>query len=157
MRRSARIEHKATPITRTTTEIGFRNALRRSHMSIALLVGRYAALGETAQDRLVPPRPKRGSARPQGAPARHRFPPARENSVRPIHQRASRAPPDSVRVPAFPSCVRPRVRPACCPRLCARRPVRLAPCEVVPSGLAASGRSGPPQLARSLLPLSFLI
>src|SRR2546430_8724135 len=109
MRRRARMEHKATPITKTTTKIGFRNALRRSHMTIVLLVGRYVAPGETAQDRLAPPRPKRGSARPPAAPTRHRFPPARENSARPIHRRASRAPPDSVHVPAFPSCARLRV------------------------------------------------
>src|SRR5438445_10807804 len=156
MRTRARIEHKVKPITRTTTEIGCSNTLRSGHMSIALLLGRYVALGETAQDRLAPPRPKRGSARLPAAPARHRFPPARENCVPPIHQRAWRAPPDNVRVPAFPSCARLRVRQVCSPRLCARRRARLAPCEVVPSGLAALGRSEPPPLVRSLLPLPFL-
>src|SRR5256885_5555437 len=61
IRVSARIEHRATPITRTTTETGLRRALRRSHMAISLLAPRRAATAKTGRDRPGPPRPTRDS------------------------------------------------------------------------------------------------
>src|SRR6266436_5627050 len=106
IRVSARIEHRATPITRTTTETGLRRALRRSHMAISLLPPRRAATAKTGRDRPGPPRPTRDSARRRAAPTRHRSPPARESFVSRQHPRASRGPLDSALVPASRSCAR---------------------------------------------------
>src|SRR5215831_10558388 len=102
MRVSARIEHRAMPITRTMTEIGLRSALRRSHMAISLLACYFAEIREMARGRLAPPRPKPGSARPRAARARRRFPLAPENSVRLKHRPKLRAPLDSAPAPGSP-------------------------------------------------------
>src|SRR5262245_61532413 len=105
---SARIEHKATPITRTMTEMGLRRALRRSHIAISLLAYCFAAIREMAPGRLALLRPKRGSARSPAARGRHRFLLAPESSARLKHRRGSQGPPDNAHVPGFQSCERLR-------------------------------------------------
>src|SRR5215469_538961 len=151
MRVRARIEDKATPITKTITEMGLRSALRRSHIVIALLVLRRATIAETARGHLAPRRRKQGFAIQRGGPARRQSPPARESSARRQHPRESRARPDSARVPAFPWCEQRRAREACSPRLYERRRARLAPCGAVPSSLAAPDRSELARRVRSQL------
>src|SRR5215471_11514606 len=140
----ASIEHKATPITMTTTEIGLRSAARRSHMATVLLVSCHAVIAKMAQGRLAPPRPKRDSARPRGARVRRRSPLAPENSARLKHRPELRGPLDTARVPESPSCGLHRVRGACSLLLFARHQVKLGLCVVVLSGLATPGRSEPP-------------
>src|SRR5262252_48313 len=152
MRTRARIEHSATPITMTTTEIGLRRAQRRSHMTILLLATRRAAIAKMAQGRPGPPRPKRDSARPRGARVRRRSPLAPENSARLKHRPELRGPLDTVRVPESPSCGLHRVREACSLLLFARHQVKLGLCVVALSGLARPDRSALAPRVRSPLP-----
>src|SRR6266576_1442346 len=127
MRVRARTEHKATPITMTTMEIGLRSAARRSHMAMALLVFCHGVTAGKALGRL---------ARRQ-------------------RQRESRARLDNERAPGFPLYAQLRVREACFLRLFWRHRVRLALCVVVLSGLATPGRSAPSLRVRSPLPQPF--
>src|SRR5690349_2102206 len=96
IRARARIEHNATPITTTTTETGLRSAARRSHMVMELLVSCHGVIAEKAQGRLGRRQRRRDSAKPLGAPERHRSPPAPENSARQKHPQASQGQLDSV-------------------------------------------------------------
>src|SRR5215470_9022713 len=155
MRVRARIEHKATPITRTITEIGLRRALRRSRMIISLPEDCCAVILEMARDHLAPRRPMRGSARPPGVRGHRQFPPERENSERPKRRRAWQALPDSEHVPEFRWFEPRRVVVACSPLLSARHGARLAPCGVAPSSLAALGRIALLRRVRSPLQLLF--
>src|SRR5215471_18677280 len=86
MRVRARIEHKATPITRTMTEIGLRRALRNSHIIISLPESCFGTIRERARDRLAPPRPTPGSAKPRAARVRRRFPLVLESSAHLKHR-----------------------------------------------------------------------
>src|ERR1041384_1672279 len=113
IRTRARIEHNATPMTTTTTEIGLRSAARRSHMVMALLVSCHGVIAEKAQGRLARLQLKRDSARRLGALEHHRSLPAPENSARRKHPQAWRGKLDSVRAPGFPLCGQLRLREAC--------------------------------------------
>src|SRR6516225_4589772 len=141
IRTRARIEHNATPMTTTTTEIGLRSAARRSHMVMALLVYCHGVIAEKAQGRLAPRQLKRDSAKPQVAPERHRFQLALKGSVRQKHPQASQVQLDSVRVPGFPLYGPLRVQGVCSLRFSGRHRVRLALCVVVLLGLATPGRT----------------
>src|SRR5215469_1015436 len=155
MRVRARIEHKATPITRTITEMGLRRALRRSHMFISLLKHYCAAIPEMARDHLEPPPPMRSFARPPGVRGHRQFRPEREGSARPKHRRGLPALPDNEHVPEFRWSEPRRVVVACSPLLSARHRARLAPCGVAPSSLAALGRTALLPRVRSPLQLPF--
>src|SRR5215469_6364210 len=147
MRTRARIEHSATPITITTTEIGLRSAARRSHMVKALLVSR-GVIARKALGRLGRRQLKRDSAKRPAAPERRQFPPARENFARRKHPRESRGRLDNGRAPGFPLYAQLRVREACSLRLFWRLRVKLALCVIVRSGLAMPGHSAPPPRVR---------
>src|SRR6516165_12158006 len=110
MRTRARIEHSATPITITTTEIGLRSAARRSHMVTVLLVFCHGVIAEKVQDRLAQRQQKPDSAKPLAARDRHRSLPEPENSARRKHPQASRGQLDSVHVPGLPLSSQLRVR-----------------------------------------------
>src|SRR5215472_6574826 len=113
IRMRASIEHKATPITMTTTEIGLRSAERRSHMAMVLLVSCHAVIAKMAQGRLGRRQLRRGSAKPLAARERRQFPPVPENSARLKHRPELRGPPDTVRVPGFPLYGQLPVQGAC--------------------------------------------
>src|SRR5215469_14044408 len=113
MRTRARIEHSATPITMTTTEIGLRSAERRSHMATALLVFCRGGTAGKAPGRLGQRQRKLDSAKPPSALKRHRFRLAPKSSVRQKHRQELQVQLDSVRVPGSPSCARLRVQEAC--------------------------------------------
>src|SRR5215467_13239891 len=110
MRTRARIEHNATPITMTTTEIGLRSAARRSHMATALLASCHGVIAGKALGRLAPRQLKRGSAKPPAAPKPRQFLPARENFARRKRRRESRGRLDNGRVAGFQLYAQLRVR-----------------------------------------------
>src|SRR5215469_14067709 len=120
MRTRARIEHSATPITMTTTEIGFRSAERRSHMATALLVFCRGGTAGKALGRLGQRQRKLDSAKLPTALKRRRFRLALKSSVRPKHRQVSQVPLDNGRAPGFPLYAQPRVRGACSLLLFAR-------------------------------------
>src|SRR4029077_7531311 len=151
IRRRARIEHKATPITITTTLTGFRSALRSSHMASALPVVYPGVSAGTAQGLPELRLPKPGSARRPGAPTHRQFPLAPAGSPHRTRPLAWRDPLDSGHALAFRLYGRLRVRVACSRQLFSRLRARPAPCGVAPSNPAASDRSELFPRAHSLL------
>src|SRR5437764_2984791 len=143
IRVSARIEHRATPITRTTTETGLRRALRRSHMAKALPLSCPAAVAGKAQGPLAPPQRRPGSARRPNAPMHRQFPLAPAGSPHRRHLQVSRGRLGNEHVLGFRCFGRLRVRQACSPQLFLRLRAKPAPCRVVPSNLGLSGHNEP--------------
>src|SRR5256885_2043523 len=80
MRRIARIEQSATPITNTKTVIGLRNAALNSHILTALPASSDVATPGTAGHPLVPRRQRPCSAKPQAAREHRQSPTALTNS-----------------------------------------------------------------------------
>src|SRR5690242_4880674 len=155
IRVSARIEQRATPITRTTTEMGLRRALRRSHMAISLLAPHRAATAKTGRGRPERPRPTRDSAKPRAVREHHRSLLAPENSARRKHPQASRGQLDTVHSPGFPLFGLLPIRAACSRRLSSLHRARPGPCGVVLSDLAKPGRSALSLRVRLPLPHPF--